>query len=57
MFRVTRAHSHSLSLMAPAACWGTAAVISKRAVDEIDQLTLLSLELAISVTFSPLPHW
>jgi probable blue pigment (indigoidine) exporter len=50
MFRVLRAHSHSLSLVAAAACWGTAAVISKRAVDEIDPLTLLPLELGVSVT-------
>ncbi len=50
MFRVARAHSHSLSLVAAAACWGIAAVTSKRAVDEIDPLTLLPLELAVSVT-------
>jgi probable blue pigment (indigoidine) exporter len=50
MSRVSRAHSSSLSLIAAAACWGIAAVISKRAVDEIDPLTLLPIELAVSVT-------
>lgn len=50
MFRAVRAYSHSLSLVAAAACWGIAAVISKRAVDEIDPLTLLPIELAVSVT-------
>jgi probable blue pigment (indigoidine) exporter len=50
MFRAVRAHSSSLSLIAAAACWGVAAVISKRAVDEIDPLTLLPIELAVSVT-------
>ncbi len=39
----------SVSLVAAAACWGTAAVISKRAVDEIDPLTLLPIELMVSV--------
>ncbi|MGZ4739048.1 MAG: DMT family transporter [Ilumatobacteraceae bacterium] len=43
------AHASSLSLIAAAACWGTAAVISKRAVDEIEPLTLLPIELAVSV--------
>jgi probable blue pigment (indigoidine) exporter len=50
MFRSSCAHSSSLSLIAAAACWGVAAVISKRAVDEIDPLTLLPIELAVSVT-------
>jgi probable blue pigment (indigoidine) exporter len=50
MSRVSRAHSSSLSLIAAAACWCVAAVISKRAVDEIDPLTLLPIELAVSVT-------
>ena len=38
-----------LSLIAAAACWGVATVISKRAVDEIDPLTLLPIELTVSV--------
>lgn len=42
-------HASSLSLVAAAACWGTAAVISKRAVDEIQPLTLLPIELTVSV--------
>jgi probable blue pigment (indigoidine) exporter len=50
MSRVSRAHPSPLSLVAAAACWGTAAVISKRAVDEIDPLTLLPIELTVSVT-------
>ena len=37
------------SLVAAAACWGTATAISKRAVDEIAPTTLLPIELAISV--------
>ncbi len=49
MFRVLRAHRYSLSLIAAAASWGTATVVSKRAVDEIEPLTLLPIELAVSV--------
>jgi probable blue pigment (indigoidine) exporter len=49
MRRVLRAHQYSLSLVAAAASWGTATVISKRAVDEIEPLTLLPIELAVSV--------
>ena len=37
------------SLVAAAACWGTATAISKRAVDEIAPLVLLPIELAVSV--------
>jgi drug/metabolite transporter (DMT)-like permease len=37
------------SLVAAAACWGTATAISKRAVDEIAPLTLLPIQLAVSV--------
>ncbi len=36
-------------MIAAAACWGTAAVISKRAVEEIEPLTLLPIELTVSV--------
>ena len=50
MSRVWRAHQYSLCLVAAAASWGTATVISKRAVDEIEPLTLLPIELAVSVT-------
>jgi probable blue pigment (indigoidine) exporter len=42
-------HAPSLALIAAAACWGTAAVISKRAVREIEPLTLLPIELSVSV--------
>ncbi|MGD9997245.1 MAG: DMT family transporter [Ilumatobacteraceae bacterium] len=37
------------SLVAAAACWGTATAISKRAVDEIAPLALLPVQLAVSV--------
>jgi probable blue pigment (indigoidine) exporter len=37
------------SLVAAAACWGVATAISKRAVDEIAPLTLLPIQLTISV--------
>jgi probable blue pigment (indigoidine) exporter len=50
MSSVVRDHSHSLALVAAAACWGTATAISKRAVDEIQPLTLLPIELAVSTT-------
>lgn len=50
MFRTVRAHVPAWSLVAAAACWGIATVISKRAVEEIEPLTLLPLELAVSVT-------
>jgi probable blue pigment (indigoidine) exporter len=49
MFRFMRTHKSALSLTAAAASWGTATVISKRAVDEIQPLTLLPIELVISV--------
>lgn len=37
------------SLVAAAACWGSATAISKRAVDEIAPLVLLPIELTVSV--------
>ena len=37
------------SLVAAAACWGIATAISKRAIDEIAPLTLLSIQLTVSV--------
>jgi len=42
-------HRYSLSLAAAAAAWGVATVISKRAVDEIPPLTLLPVQLTVSV--------
>ena len=42
-------HKYSLSLTAAAAAWGVATVISKRAVDEIPPLTLLPIQLLVSV--------
>lgn len=48
MSRTSGALAPSLSLVAAAACWGTATVISKRAVDEIDPLTLLPIQLTVS---------
>jgi probable blue pigment (indigoidine) exporter len=42
-------HRHSLSLVGAAACWGVATVVSKRALDEIPPLTLLPVQLAVSV--------
>ena len=49
MSRAHHAPAHALSLVAAAACWGTATAISKRAVDEIQPLTLLPIQLAVSV--------
>jgi drug/metabolite transporter (DMT)-like permease len=42
-------HRYSLSLIGAAACWGVATVVSKRALDEIPPLTLLPVQLAVSV--------
>lgn len=50
MLLVRRVHSLSFPLVAAAACWGVAAVVSKRAVEEIPPLTLLPLQLVVSVT-------
>jgi drug/metabolite transporter (DMT)-like permease len=44
-----RGHALSWPLVAAAASWGGAAIISKRAVDEIPPLTLLPIQLAVSV--------
>ncbi len=49
MLAVPSRHKYWLSLTAAAACWGVATVISKRAVDEIPPLTLLPLQLLVSV--------
>jgi len=47
---MSRVRMSAWSLVAAAACWGTATAISKRAVDEIAPLTLLPLQLAVSVS-------
>src|SRR5258706_4582101 len=49
MLNVVRVHRFQLSLVVAAACWGGATVVSKRAVEEIEPLTLLPLELTVSV--------
>ena len=49
MLNDVRVHRFQLSLVVAAACWGGATVISKRAVEEIEPLTLLPLELTVSV--------
>ncbi|MGH9133197.1 MAG: DMT family transporter [Ilumatobacteraceae bacterium] len=46
---MSRVRMSAWSLVAAAACWGTATAISKRAVDEIAPLTLLPLQLSVSV--------
>jgi probable blue pigment (indigoidine) exporter len=42
-------YHYAFSLTAAAACWGIATVISKRAVEEIPPLTLLPIQLGVSV--------
>jgi probable blue pigment (indigoidine) exporter len=49
MLNAVGVHRFQLSLVVAAACWGGATVISKRAVEEIEPLTLLPLELTVSV--------
>ena len=49
MLNVVRIHRFQLSLVVAAAGWGGATVVSKRAVEEIEPLTLLPLELTVSV--------
>ena len=49
MLNVVRVHRFQLSLVLAAVCWGGVTVISKRAVEEIEPLTLLPLELSVSV--------
>jgi probable blue pigment (indigoidine) exporter len=46
---MSRVRLSAWSLVAAAACWGTATAISKRAVEEIAPLTLLPIELTVSV--------
>ena len=55
MSRALRVHRQSFSLIAAAASWGTATAISKRAVDEIQPLTLLPIELPSASPSSPSP--
>ena len=50
MLDAPRGFRHAaLFLTGAAACWGIATVVSKRAVDEIAPLTLLPVQLAVSV--------
>jgi probable blue pigment (indigoidine) exporter len=49
MLAAMRGYRHALFLTGAAASWGVATVISKRAVDEIAPLTLLPVQLAVSV--------
>jgi drug/metabolite transporter (DMT)-like permease len=42
---------HVVALILAAACWGAGTAVSKQAVAELPPLTLLALQLAISVTF------
>jgi drug/metabolite transporter (DMT)-like permease len=49
MFAFFFRHKYSLSLVGAAACWGVATVVSKRALEEIPPLTLLPVQLAVSV--------
>ena len=46
---MSRVRMSAWSLVAAAACWGTATAISKRAVEEIRPLTLLPIELCVSI--------
>lgn len=50
MSRDSRVRRCSLLLVGAAASWGIATVLSKRAVEEIRPLTLLPIELALSVS-------
>ena len=46
---MSRVRISAWSLVVAAACWGVATAISKRAIDEIAPLTLLPIQLAVSV--------
>ena len=46
---MSRVRMSAWSLVAAAGCWGTATAISKRAVQEIAPLTLLPIQLSVSV--------
>lgn len=45
------ARRHALALILAAACWGVGTVVSKQAVAEIPPLTLLPIQLGISLAF------
>jgi len=49
MFNTLRGYRHALFLTGAAGCWGIATVLSKRAVEEISPLTLLPIQLCVSV--------
>lgn len=49
MFAFVSSWRTALALTLAAACWGIGTVISKRAIDEIPPLTLLSIQLAASL--------
>jgi drug/metabolite transporter (DMT)-like permease len=49
MFGLSSSRRVTLSLVLAAACWGGGTAISKRAVDEIPALTLLPIQLAVSL--------
>ena len=58
MFARTSPRRHVLALTLAAACWGFGTVISKRAVDEIPPLTLLPIQLGVSlVVLALLMRW
>lgn len=50
-----REYRHALLLVGAAACWGTATVISKRALAEFDPVMLLPIQLAVSVLVVAVP--
>jgi probable blue pigment (indigoidine) exporter len=49
MFASSSTRSNVLALILAAACWGIGTVVSKRAIDEIPPLTLLPIQLAVSL--------
>jgi drug/metabolite transporter (DMT)-like permease len=57
MGELVRGCRHAVFLGGAAASWGVATVISKRAVDEIPPLTLLPVQLTVSVAVLALVIW
>jgi drug/metabolite transporter (DMT)-like permease len=57
VFIRSRGRSAAAFLITAAACWGGAAVIAKRAVDEIEPLVLLPIELSVSAVVLALVTW
>jgi len=49
MFAFVSSRRTALALTLAAACWGTGTVVSKRAIDEIPPLTILTIQLAASL--------